>query len=232
MRASAEGDKDVFTAAATAAPLPSYGAFGTDSGSMFTQTLGSSYFSGNGGASLYSGGFGGFGGSFGSSFGANNLGRGGYTGIGYTTPFDPFGPAPTGYGLLPNATPVFGGGAAAPATGLPGAAAPGGQVVYAHYAPSGAATTAGGAPATPAAPAPAAAPATAQQPKPADKPKPAEEKKDPKPEPKTVTVKSGDTLSKIAAAHGISWQKLYELNKGVVGGNPNLIRPGQELKLP
>jgi LysM repeat protein len=60
-----------------------------------------------------------------------------------------------------------------------------------------------------------------------------EAKADPKPAArKTVTVKSGDTLSKIAAAHGISWQKLYELNKGVIGGNPNLIRPGQVLKLP
>jgi LysM repeat protein len=49
---------------------------------------------------------------------------------------------------------------------------------------------------------------------------------------KSVTVKGGDTLSKIAAAHGVSWQKLYALNKGVIGGNPNLIRPGQQLKLP
>jgi LysM repeat protein len=49
---------------------------------------------------------------------------------------------------------------------------------------------------------------------------------------RTVTVKGGDSLSKIAAAHGTTWQKLYALNKGVIGGNPNLIRPGQQLKLP
>lgn len=49
---------------------------------------------------------------------------------------------------------------------------------------------------------------------------------------KTVTVKSGDSLSEIAQRAGVSWQKLYAANKGVIGGNPNLIRPGQKLKLP
>ena len=53
-----------------------------------------------------------------------------------------------------------------------------------------------------------------------------------KPEPKIVTVKSGDSLSKIAAAHGTSWQKLYEANKAAVGDNPNLIHAGLKLKLP
>jgi murein DD-endopeptidase MepM/ murein hydrolase activator NlpD len=47
-------------------------------------------------------------------------------------------------------------------------------------------------------------------------------------------VKSGDTLSKIATALKIEggWQKLYELNKTVIGPNPNLIYPGMKLKLP
>ncbi len=48
----------------------------------------------------------------------------------------------------------------------------------------------------------------------------------------TVTVKSGDTLSEIAAKHGTTWQKLYKANKGVIGSNPNLIKPGQKLKIP
>lgn len=39
-------------------------------------------------------------------------------------------------------------------------------------------------------------------------------------------VRSGDTLSKIALAHGTTWKKLQELN-GLP--NPNLIRVGQEL---
>lgn len=50
--------------------------------------------------------------------------------------------------------------------------------------------------------------------------------------PVTQTVKSGDNLSKIAAQHGISWQQLYEANKDLIGDNPNLIFPGQELVIP
>ncbi|MDI2128966.1 peptidoglycan DD-metalloendopeptidase family protein, partial [Yinghuangia seranimata] len=47
------------------------------------------------------------------------------------------------------------------------------------------------------------------------------------------TVVVGDTLFKIAKSHGISggWEKLYDLNRSVVGGNPNLIFPGQKLAL-
>ena len=47
------------------------------------------------------------------------------------------------------------------------------------------------------------------------------------------TVKPGDTLSKIAAAHHIlgGWQKLYAQNRSVVGGNPNLIYVGQHLEV-
>lgn len=44
------------------------------------------------------------------------------------------------------------------------------------------------------------------------------------------TVKSGDTLSSIAKKLGYSnWQDLYNLNKSVIGSNPNLIRTGQSL---
>ncbi|KQV05440.1 MULTISPECIES: peptidoglycan DD-metalloendopeptidase family protein [unclassified Kitasatospora] len=46
-------------------------------------------------------------------------------------------------------------------------------------------------------------------------------------------VVSGDTLSKIANAKQVDggWQKLYQDNRTVVGGNPNLIYPGQQLSL-
>ncbi|BFV59305.1 M23 family metallopeptidase [Kitasatospora sp. CMC57] len=46
-------------------------------------------------------------------------------------------------------------------------------------------------------------------------------------------VVSGDTLSKIASAKQVDggWQKLYQDNRSVVGGNPNLIYPGQQLSL-
>lgn len=47
---------------------------------------------------------------------------------------------------------------------------------------------------------------------------------------KSYTVVSGDTLSGIAAKEGIAnWQTLYNENKQTVGGNPDLIFPGQVL---
>jgi resuscitation-promoting factor RpfA len=46
----------------------------------------------------------------------------------------------------------------------------------------------------------------------------------------SYTVQSGDTLSKIAAAHGETWQQLFQKNTGTVS-NPNLILPGQQLAL-
>ncbi|WP_369138885.1 transglycosylase family protein [Modestobacter versicolor] len=47
----------------------------------------------------------------------------------------------------------------------------------------------------------------------------------------TYTVRAGDTLSKIAAAHGTSWQTLHAANGSTVP-NPNAIRVGQQLQLP
>jgi len=45
----------------------------------------------------------------------------------------------------------------------------------------------------------------------------------------TYTVRSGDTLGAIAARHATSWQRLYQANKHIIGGNPDLILPGQKL---
>lgn len=42
-------------------------------------------------------------------------------------------------------------------------------------------------------------------------------------------VKSGDNLTKIANKFNTTWQKIYEQNIKVIGSNPNLISPGQEL---
>lgn len=52
--------------------------------------------------------------------------------------------------------------------------------------------------------------------------------------PTTYTVKKGDCLSAIARklTGSASWQALYEQNKDVIGGNPNLIYPGQVLTIP
>lgn len=49
---------------------------------------------------------------------------------------------------------------------------------------------------------------------------------------KTYTVRSGDTLSGIGSKYGVSWKKIYEANKSVIGSNPNRIYPGQRLAIP
>ena len=51
---------------------------------------------------------------------------------------------------------------------------------------------------------------------------------------RTYTVKAGDTLSKIAKdvyGDASQWKKIHEANKDLVK-NPDLIHPGQTLKLP
>lgn len=67
----------------------------------------------------------------------------------------------------------------------------------------------------------AVAPATAKRPAP--------------PTPKTYTVKSGDTLYAIAKrllGDGSRWKEIYNANTSVIGKNPNLIYPGQVLRIP
>lgn len=51
----------------------------------------------------------------------------------------------------------------------------------------------------------------------------------------SYTVVKGDSLWKIAGKYygsGAKWPAIYEANKSVVGGNPNLIYPGQVLVIP
>lgn len=50
----------------------------------------------------------------------------------------------------------------------------------------------------------------------------------------TYTVVRGDTLSGIASKLHVAggWQKLYAANRGVIGANASLIKPGQVLVLP
>ena len=48
----------------------------------------------------------------------------------------------------------------------------------------------------------------------------------------TYTVKSGDSLSKIATHYpGVTWQEIFEANKDQIK-NANLIHPGQKLRIP
>ncbi len=52
--------------------------------------------------------------------------------------------------------------------------------------------------------------------------------------PKTYTVKSGDCLFLIAkrlTGNADNWRKIYQVNKKIIGKDPNLILPGQELKI-
>lgn len=65
--------------------------------------------------------------------------------------------------------------------------------------------------------------------KPAPAPTP-EPQPEPAPAGNVYVVQPGDTLSEIGDALGMNWHDLYEANRDVVGDNPNLIFPGQELR--
>jgi len=46
------------------------------------------------------------------------------------------------------------------------------------------------------------------------------------------TVVAGDSLSKIATKYpGVTWQKIFEANRDQIK-NPDLIHPGQKLRIP
>lgn len=52
--------------------------------------------------------------------------------------------------------------------------------------------------------------------------------------PRTYEVKQGDSLSKIAKkvyGHANQWTRIFEANRDIIT-NPDLIKPGQVLKLP
>ncbi len=48
----------------------------------------------------------------------------------------------------------------------------------------------------------------------------------------TYAVQTGDTLSSIAARHGMHWRQLYAANDATIGPNPNVLRVGQQLTIP
>lgn len=57
----------------------------------------------------------------------------------------------------------------------------------------------------------------------------------PQPSNKTYTIVSGDTLwgiSKRFLGNGARYMEIYNINKPPLGGNPNLIYPGQQIKIP
>jgi hypothetical protein len=57
------------------------------------------------------------------------------------------------------------------------------------------------------------------------------------PLPTQYIVRSGDSLSRIArffygSGTELFWSKIYDANRNIIGANPNLIRPGQQLTIP
>lgn len=50
-------------------------------------------------------------------------------------------------------------------------------------------------------------------------------------EEKEYIVVSGDTLSQIAEKFNTTYEKIYEKNKDIIGDDPNIIKPGQKLKI-
>ena len=66
---------------------------------------------------------------------------------------------------------------------------------------------------------------------------PAKQESQPQQAPKTQsgkgnhTVKSGETLHTIAQEHSTDWEKVYKDNKSVIGGDPDLIIPGQKIQV-
>ena len=75
-------------------------------------------------------------------------------------------------------------------------------------------------------PVPAPPPAAAPAPPPPPPPPPAQ---------RYYTVQPGDSLSLIAGRYTgnvMNYPALYNANKGIIGGNPDLIQPGQRLVIP
>jgi nucleoid-associated protein YgaU len=65
-------------------------------------------------------------------------------------------------------------------------------------------------------------------------PSPAPSKPAAAPSPRTYTVVSGDNLSKIAKrfyGDANQWKRIFEANRHIIK-NPDLIKPGQTLKIP
>lgn len=70
-------------------------------------------------------------------------------------------------------------------------------------------------------------PAPAPAPVPEPEPEPV-----PEPEYKEYTIVDGDTLWDIGIKFDVDWKEIYELNKDIIGSNPDLIYTGTVIKIP
>ncbi len=76
----------------------------------------------------------------------------------------------------------------------------------------------------------ASAPPATPEPAPVDPP-PAAPAPAPEP-PTTVTVQDGETLADVATRIGADVDALFAANRGLIGSNPDTVKPGQVLDLP
>ncbi|WP_240662238.1 peptidoglycan DD-metalloendopeptidase family protein [Streptomyces sp. WAC 06738] len=103
---------------------------------------------------------------------------------------------------------------------------------------AGAASAVSAAPSVSAAPDASAAFATAAGPSAAGPPAaharhaPAARAAPAEPAPPSYRVREGDTLTAIARRLGVPLDRLYEVNRSVIGPDPDLLRPGQILRAP
>lgn len=45
-------------------------------------------------------------------------------------------------------------------------------------------------------------------------------------------VQDGDNLQKIGNRYNVNWRAIFNLNKPVIGPDPNLLIPGMRLRIP
>jgi LysM repeat protein len=48
----------------------------------------------------------------------------------------------------------------------------------------------------------------------------------------SYTVQPGDTVYKIARQHCTNWYEVYQMNRHIIGANPNVLKPGMVLTVP
>jgi LysM repeat protein len=48
----------------------------------------------------------------------------------------------------------------------------------------------------------------------------------------TTSPSQAAAVTPAAPTGPVTWKQIYELNKDIIGGNPNVIKPGQQLKMP
>jgi hypothetical protein len=150
--------------------------------------------------------------------------------LGSVLPPSPSASAPAG-SPAPSASSTPSTGASGSASPAPSASSPSGV----PSAPAASVSASASAPSADASLPPAATPpaSSGRHAKPAAPALSPEEGADAAAQPGAYTVRPGDNLYEIAARHAVpgGWSALYAANRSVVGDDPGLIRPGEDLTL-